>query len=140
MRKDACIPGTPVRRGLRLPLLALTVILTFLLGSAAAADTGRAAFAGPSAAKSASTQPAVKPSYDGGEEKAKRAAERGQPRRTVRTSVGIPHHTGRPLPPFSGGGSPLHAFPAASVPAAGSSTKAASRPLELPVLHCVFRC
>ncbi|MFI5520799.1 hypothetical protein [Streptomyces platensis] len=131
--------GTPVPRRFRTPLLAVMVILTFLMGSAADPDMDRATFSGPPGAKSASALPAGKPSYDSTEEKTKRAAERGQPRRTVRTAAGVPHHTGRPLPPLSGVAVP-HTLPASGTPKAGSTTKAASRPVELPLLHCVFRC
>ncbi|MFE1173905.1 hypothetical protein [Streptomyces sp. NPDC058773] len=140
VRKDTCIPGAPVQHGFRTPLLALLVILAFVLGGASAPDPDRPANAGRSAVKAVSAQPAVKPSYSTTEEKTKRAAERGQPRRTVRTAVGTPHHTGRPLPPFSGGGPAPHTTPASGGPTAGSSTKAASRPVEIPLLHCVFRC
>jgi len=131
--------GTTVLRRFRTPLLALMVILTFLLGSTADPDMDRATFSGAPASNSASALPAVKPSYDTTEEKSKRAAERGQPRRTVRTAAGVPHHTGRPLPPLSGITAP-HALPASGHPTAGSTTKAASRPAEIPLLHCVFRC
>ncbi|MFD5394744.1 hypothetical protein ACFWJW_11020 [Streptomyces sp. NPDC127097] len=131
--------GTPVPRRFRAPLLAVMVILTFLLGSAADPDMDRATFSGPPGTKSASALPAAKPSYDSTEEKTKRAAERGQPRRTVRTAVGVPHHTGRPLPPLYSAAAP-DTVPASGAPKAGSTTKAASRPVEIPLLHCVFRC
>ncbi|MER7288889.1 hypothetical protein ABT387_24575, partial [Streptomyces lydicus] len=63
----------------------------------------------------------------------------GQPRGTARTSVGVPRHTGRPLPPH---GVQDAAFPADGPegPAPHRSTRAASRPAALSVLHCVFRC
>ncbi|MEW9518044.1 hypothetical protein [Streptomyces tubercidicus] len=132
--------GTPVLRRFRMPLFALMVILAFLLGSAADPDMDRATFSGPPGTRSASALPAAKPSYGSAEEKSKRAAERGQPRRTVRTAAGVPHHTGRPLPPLSNGPTVPHTLPASGRPLAGSSTKAASRPVEIPLLHCVFRC
>ncbi|MCF3142631.1 hypothetical protein [Streptomyces platensis] len=130
--------GATVLRRFRTPLLALMVILTFLLGSTADPDMDRATFSGVPVSKSASALPAVKPSYDTTEEKSKRAAERGQPRR-VRTATGVPHHTGRPLPPLSGIAAP-HTLPASGHPTAGSTTKAAPKPVEIPLLHCVFRC
>lgn len=140
MRKDTCVAGIPVLRLCRMSLTALLVVAAFLLGGGAAAPgAAKTAFSASSAAKSASTS-AVKPGYESEEEKAKREAERGQPRRTARTSVGVPQHTGRPLPPFSAGALTPVATTASGDPAAGSSTKAASRRAGLTVLHCVFRC
>ncbi|MDC7340355.1 hypothetical protein PQR15_32780 [Streptomyces lydicus] len=83
--------------------------------------------------------PAAKPGNDPDEEKSKREAEHGQPRGTARRSVGVPRHTGRPLPPYDVQGS---TFPADGPegPTTHRSTRAASRPAALPVLHCVFRC
>ncbi|MFG2831427.1 hypothetical protein ACGFWI_28825 [Streptomyces sp. NPDC048434] len=141
MRKDSCVPGITVLRLCRMSLTALLVVLAFLLGGVATAPgAAKAAFTASSAAKSASAPPAAKPGYDTNEEKTKREAERGQPRRTARTSVGVPQHTGRPLPPFSAGAVAPAGTQASGVPSAGSSTKAASRPAGIPVLHCVFRC
>lgn len=141
MRKDTSAAGISVLRLCRMSLTALLVVLAFLLsGAASAPGAAKAAFTTPSAAKSAGAAPAVKPGYDGTEEKSKRESERGQPRRTARTSVGVPQHTGRPLPPFGAGTVGLVATAASGAPAAGSSTKAASRPAALSVLHCVFRC
>ncbi|MFF8787930.1 hypothetical protein [Streptomyces sp. NPDC015125] len=140
MRKDTCVAGIPVLRLCRMSLTALLVVAAFLLGGAAAAPgAAKTAFTTPSAAKSAST-PAVKPGDDSKEEKAKREPERGQPRRTARTSVGVPQHAGRPLPPFSAGAVAPIATTDSGAPAAGSSTKAVSRGAGLTVLHCVFRC
>ncbi len=141
MRRDTSATGISVPRLCRMSATALLVVLAFLLsGAASAPGAARAAFTAPSAAKSASAAPSAKCGGDGNEEKTKREAERGQPRRTARTSVGVPQHTGRPLPPFSAGAVSPAAAPAAGKPAAGSSTKAASRPAALSVLHCVFRC
>ncbi|MGY5127637.1 hypothetical protein [Streptomyces nigrescens] len=141
MRKDTCIPGIPVQRRFRTPLFSLMVILGFLLGGLTAAPHGaRAAFATAPAAESVRTTPVVKPTYGSTKEKAKGKAERGQPRRTVRTSVGNPHHIGRPLSPVSGAGVTSDATPTPGDPTPGSTTKAASRPDSIPVLHCVFRC
>ncbi|MFJ4526899.1 MULTISPECIES: hypothetical protein [Streptomyces] len=137
MRKDTCTPGIPVQRRFRTPLFSLMVILAFLLGGMTSSPNGpQATFA----AESARTAPAVKPTYNSAEEKTKGKAERGQPRRTVRTSVGNPHHIGRPLSPVSGAGVASDAAPAPGDPTPGSTTKAASRPDSIPVLHCVFRC
>ncbi len=141
MRRDTSATGISVPRLCRMSATALLVVLAFLLsGAASAPGAARAAFTAPSAAKSASAAPAATCGCDGNEEKTKREAERGQPRRTARTSVGVPQHSGRPLPPFSAGAVAPTAAPAAGSPAAGSSTKAASRPTALSVLHCVFRC
>lgn len=140
MRKDTGAPrGSPPSRPHRIPL-AVLMILTFLLGALASAPSARAdAPAGPAKA-SAGLPPAVKSGCDGSEKKAKREAERGQPRRTARTSVGVPHHTGRQLPPWRGG--PVAPFTAltSGAAASGSSAKAAARSAQLPVLHCVFLC
>ncbi|WP_411138890.1 hypothetical protein [Streptomyces sp. C10] len=137
MRKDTCTPGIPVQRRFRTPLFSLMVILAFLVGGMASAPNApQATFA----AESVRTTPAVKPAYNSAEEKTKGKAERGQPRRTVRTSVGNPHHIGRPLSPVSGAGVTSDAAPAPADPTPGSTTKAASRPDSIPVLHCVFRC
>ncbi|MFI0715888.1 hypothetical protein ACH4SK_35795 [Streptomyces inhibens] len=135
MRKDTGIPGIPLPRRFRTLLTALVVVLAFLLGGVGpAAGAAATAFAAP-AAKSAG----AKPSSDNNEEKTKREAERGQPRGAARTSAGVPHHPGRPLPPYTNGPPAPHAATASGGPSAGSSTKAA-RPVSLPVLHCVFRC
>lgn len=140
MRKDAGIPGIPELRLLRALLTTLVFVLAFLLGGAAKAANATAALAAHTAAKSANTPPGTKPSYDTDEEKTKRESERGQPRSTPRTSIGVPRYTGgRPLSSYRAG-----AFDTSTVPdgrpSADSSTKAASRPVQLPVLHCVFRC
>jgi len=141
MRRDTSAAGISVPRLCRMSMTALLVVLAFLLsGAASAPGAAKAAFTAPSAAKSASAPPAAKCGCDGSEEKSKREAERGQPRRTARTSVGVPQHPGRPLPPFHAGTVAPVAAPASGSPAAGSSTKAASRPAALSVLHCVFRC
>ncbi|MGW7574417.1 hypothetical protein [Streptomyces sp. NPDC054765] len=141
MRKDTCVPRIPVLRLCRTSLAALIVTLAFLLGGAATATgAAKAAFSVPSSAKSVSAPPAAKPDNDTSEEKAKREAERGQPRRTARTSVGIPQHTGRPHPPCSGSTTAPDTTAPSRAPAPGSRAKAASRPAALPVLHCVFRC
>lgn len=140
MRKDTGIPGIPELRVFRALLTTLVFLLTFLLGGAATAANATTALAAHAATKSAGTPPATKPSYDTKEEKTKRESERGQARGTARTSVGVPRHTGgRPQSAYRDG-----ALDASTVsdgrPSAGSSTKAASRPVQLPVLHCVFRC
>ncbi|MGW7022914.1 hypothetical protein ACWGGS_26730 [Streptomyces decoyicus] len=141
MRKDTCIPGIPALRLCRTSLTALMVVLGFLLGGAATASgAAKSAFTAPSPVKSASAPPAAEPDHDGTEKKAKREAERGQPRRTARLTVGIPQHIGRPLPPFGEGVKLPVAAMSSGVPSAGSTTKAASRPAEIPLLHCVFRC
>ncbi|MGX1976052.1 hypothetical protein [Streptomyces kronopolitis] len=141
MRKDTGAPrGSPTPRPHRIPL-AVLLILAFLLGALASAP-GAAAHAptGSPATTAAGLPPAVKSGYDGSEKKAKREAERGQPRRTARTSFGVPHHTGRQLPPWRGG--PVAPFTTLTSGAAvpGSSAKAAGRSVQLPVLHCVFLC
>ncbi|QIK10293.1 hypothetical protein SLV14_007127 [Streptomyces sp. Je 1-4] len=137
MRKDTCTPGIPVQRRFRTPLFSLMVILAFLVGGMTSApNRPQATFA----AESVRSTPAVKPTYSSAEEKTKGKVERGQPRRTVRTSVGNPHHIGRPLSPVSGAGVTSDAAPAPGDPTPGSTTKAASRPDSIPVLHCVFRC
>ncbi|MFI0908273.1 hypothetical protein ACH4TE_32880 [Streptomyces sioyaensis] len=142
MRKDTGIPGSaPALRPRRLPLTALMVILTFLLGTLAAAPGAAAhAPAGPVATTSAAAQPAVKPGYGHTQKKTKYETERGQPRRTARASAGVPHHTGRQLPPGQGGPmAPPLDLPSGTA-AAGNSTKAAGRTVQLPVLHCAFLC
>ncbi|MEU8785087.1 hypothetical protein [Streptomyces sp. NPDC048637] len=124
-----------------MPLFSLMVILAFLLGGMKATPDGaRATFATAPAAESVHSTPAVKPSYGSTKEKSKGKAERGQPRRTVRTSVGNPHHSGRPLSTLSGTGLVSATTPVSGDPTPGSTTKAASRPDSIPVLHCVFRC
>lgn len=137
MRKDT---GTPPPRPRRIPL-AVLMILAFLLGALASAPGAAAdAPAGPLARMSAGIPPAVKPGYDSTQKKTKREAERGQPRRTARTSAGVPHHTGRQLPPWGGGPvAPFTALPSGAA-APGSSAKAAGRSVQLPILHCVFLC
>ncbi|MER6310508.1 hypothetical protein ACWCXK_18160 [Streptomyces sp. NPDC001739] len=139
MRKDRGTPGIPVRGLLRVPLLAVAVVLAFLLGAAAAGAGATATFTAP-AAKPAGAPPAVKPGSDSDEEKTKRDAERGAPRGTARSSVGVPRHAGRPLPPSGPDGPALPSADGSHGPAAGTSTRAASRPAPFPVLHCVFRC
>ncbi|MEU9122611.1 hypothetical protein AB0C96_22570 [Streptomyces sp. NPDC048506] len=135
MRKDT---GTAVPRLWRTLLTVLSVVLALLLGGAATAANASSALAAPSSTKSAGTPPATKPSYDSKEEKTKREVERGQPRGAART-LRTPRHTGRAQPPYHRHAAP-DATTASGRPAAGSSTKAASRPTQLPVLHCVFRC
>ncbi|MFI9358300.1 hypothetical protein ACWGQL_27465 [Streptomyces lydicus] len=139
MRKDIGTAGTALLRRCRVPLLAVGIVLAFLLGAAATGASATAAFAAPAAAKPAGAPPAAKPGNDPNEEKTKREAERGQLRGTARTSVGVPRHTGRPLPPYAVQNA---AFPADGPegPVTNRSTRAASRPAALPVLHCVFRC
>ncbi|MFI9257546.1 hypothetical protein ACIGT4_07450 [Streptomyces sioyaensis] len=142
MRKDTGISGgAPSLRPRRLPLTALMVILTFLLGTLAMAP-GAVAHepAGPFATTSAGARPALKPGYGHTEKKTKYETERGQPRRTARASAGVPHHTGRQLPPREGGPmAPPLPLPSGTA-AAGNSTKAAGRTVQLPVLHCAFLC
>ncbi|MEU5475335.1 hypothetical protein [Streptomyces lydicus] len=139
MRKDIGTAGTSLLRRCRVPLLAVGIVLAFLLGAAATGASATTAFAAPAAAKPAGAPPAAKPGNDPDEEKSKREAEHGQPRGTARRSVGVPRHTGRPLPPYDVQGS---TFPADGPegPTTHRSTRAASRPAALPVLHCVFRC
>ncbi|WP_433854799.1 hypothetical protein [Streptomyces kronopolitis] len=141
MRKDTGAPrGSPPSRPHRVPL-AVLMILAFLLGALASAPGAAAdAPAGAPATRSAGLPPAVKSGYDGSEKKAKREAERGQPRRTARSSVGVPLHTGRQLPPRHGGPVAPCAALASGAAAPGSSAKAAVRSVPLPVLHCVFLC
>ncbi|WP_432002974.1 hypothetical protein [Streptomyces sioyaensis] len=142
MRKDTGIAGdAPSSRPHRLPLTALMVILTFLLGTLAMApDASAHTPAGPFAMTSAGIRPAVKPNYRHTEKKTKYETGRGQPRRTARASGGGPHPSGRQLPPWRDGSmAPPLACPSATA-AAGNSTKAAGRTVQLPVLHCVFLC
>ncbi|WP_329393426.1 hypothetical protein OHA45_05055 [Streptomyces lydicus] len=139
MRKDIGTAGTSLLRRCRVPLLAVGIVLAFLLGAAATGASVTTTFAAPAAAKPAGAPPAAKPGNDPNEEKNKREAERGQPRGTARSSVGVPRHAGRPLPPY---GVQKASFPADGPegPAPHRSTRAASRPAALSVLHCVFRC
>ncbi|MEU5208455.1 hypothetical protein [Streptomyces sp. NPDC020742] len=139
MRKDLCIAGTPLPRLCRILLPVVGVVLAFLLGAVASGATATSAFAASAAPKPAGAPPAVKPGDDKNEEKSKREAERGQPRSTARASVDVPRRTGRPLPPY-GTHDTIHRSRASEGAPAGHSSKAASRPERLPVLHCVFRC
>ncbi|WP_407554538.1 hypothetical protein QOM21_32280 [Streptomyces sp. Pv4-95] len=140
MRKDNGAPGIPVIRLCRIPLTALLVILTFLLGSAATAPAAAApAVPAGAALKPSGAAQAPDESSDSSEDSVDREAERGQPRRVARNSVGIPQHTGRLLPPCRTDPTSVPA-PAAGRPPVDGWDTSALRPLELPVLHCVFRC
>ncbi|MER6050176.1 hypothetical protein ABT168_22475 [Streptomyces sp. NPDC001793] len=137
MRKDTGIPGRRPRIPAlcRLPLIALAVVLTFLLGAAApasAAGCGRPA----SPAAGSAGSPAAANANSEEEKHSKRETERGRPRRTTPAAEGLPA-TRRALPPSLGGtagdGTP------GRIPA-GRGASPADRPAQLPVLHCVFRC
>ncbi|MFF4607740.1 hypothetical protein ACFY12_34005 [Streptomyces sp. NPDC001339] len=134
MRKGT---GIPAPRLWRTMLTVLAVALTLLLGGTATAAGANAAL---SAAKSSHSLPATKPSYDSKEEKTKREkrdSERGQPRGGARTvgSCGSDAPAQRPSRT-----EPPDAATASGHPAAGSIPRAESRPAQLPILHCVFRC
>ncbi|TJZ58910.1 hypothetical protein FCH28_01775 [Streptomyces piniterrae] len=140
MRKDSNgTPSRPLARLCRIPLTLLALLLAFLLGGTATAPDAL-----PTAAlKKTGGQASVSVAYEADEEdhsktknkSDKRDSKRGQPRRTARSAPGAPQRIGRLLPPNRRDIAPAPAHPSAGRPAA-----AASRPLEIPVLHCVFRC
>ncbi|MFI6770823.1 hypothetical protein [Streptomyces sp. NPDC050355] len=136
-RKGTGIRRTPALRACRFPLAVLAVILAVLLGGASTAASA-SALAIAKAGQPAGTKSA-QPAGDTNEEKTKRENERGKARGSAHTTVGVPRHGGRPLP--HGDVHRLRHGAEETDPApAHSSTKAASRPERLPVLHCVFRC
>ncbi|MFG2288464.1 hypothetical protein ACGFOU_20655 [Streptomyces sp. NPDC048595] len=136
-RKGTGIPCTPALRACRFPLAVLAVILAVLLGGASTA-AGVTALATTKAGQPAGTKSA-QPAGDTNEEKTKRENERGKARGSAHTSIGVPRHGGRPLPHGNVDRLRHGAEETDPVPA-HRSTKAASRPERLPVLHCVFRC
>ncbi|MFJ5588450.1 hypothetical protein ACIQCG_01710 [Streptomyces noursei] len=138
MRKDTGISGArpPMAAWCRLPLTALLVVLTFLLGAAAPACA--AATARPAASASGATGKSAAANSSSEEEKhSKRESERSRPRRMAPAAEGLPPAR-RPLPPHlsgvAGDDGATGRAPTADRDAA------ASRPSELPLLHCVFRC
>ncbi|GAA2653679.1 hypothetical protein [Streptomyces lunalinharesii] len=137
MRKDTGIPGA--RPGTaawcRLSLTAVLVVLTFLLGAAAPACA--LASARPAAASGATSKPAAASANSEEEKHSKRESERSRPRRLAPAAEGVPPDR-RPLPPHLSG--PDGGEGATGRVPAGDPAAAASRPSELPLLHCVFRC
>ncbi|MYT33990.1 MULTISPECIES: hypothetical protein [unclassified Streptomyces] len=137
MRKDTGIPGRRPRIPAlcRLPLLALAVVLTLLLGAVAPAYAAGSTRPATTAAGSTGS-PAAANANSEEEKHSKRETERGRPRRPAPTAEGFPA-TRRPLPPSLGGaaddGTP------GRIPATRGAP-APPRPSQLPVLHCVFRC
>ncbi|MFJ8675239.1 hypothetical protein [Streptomyces sp. NPDC093589] len=144
MRKDDGAPGISLIRLFRVPLTALAVILAFLLGGASTLPDAAAAAAqsspGSAALRPVGPSPAVNATYKKTKDTSEREAERGQHRRTSRTTVGVPQHPGRLLPPCrSDVTTPMPAaLPGAY--SAGESTTSVARPERIPLLHCVFRC
>lgn len=137
-RKGTGIPRIPALRGCRLLLAVLAVILAFLLGGASTAASVPALVAA-AGAQPAGTKSSAQPAGDKNEEKTKRENERGKARGSAHTTLGTHRHGGRPLP--YGNVDRLRHGAADCAPApAHSSTKTASRPERLPILHCVFRC
>ncbi|MFE6686767.1 hypothetical protein ACFVFQ_09855 [Streptomyces sp. NPDC057743] len=137
MRKDTGKPGIRPRipAACRLPLTALVVVLTFLLGAAAPACAARSA---PPAAAAPGAKTASAANTNSEEEKhSKRETERSRPRRLTPAAEGVPA-TRRPLPPCLSGASGDDGTPARS--AAAPDDPRAARPAQLPLLHCVFRC
>ncbi|PNE41039.1 MULTISPECIES: hypothetical protein [Streptomyces] len=137
MRKDTGIPGRRPRIPAlcRLPLTALAVVLTFLLGAAApayAAKPARPAVCAPGK----SGAPAAASTNSEEEKHSKRETERSRPRRlTPAAEESAP--TRRPLPPqLTGAGEGT----ATGHNPATDSAPASPRPTRLPLLHCVFRC
>ncbi|MEU9117671.1 hypothetical protein AB0D04_39555 [Streptomyces sp. NPDC048483] len=138
----AVVPGISLRRLCRLPLTLLMAVFACVLAAAAATpESSTPALPAAVALKSTGSVPVVDATGDGDGDCTELEAERGQPRRVTRTSAGIPQCTGRPLPPCRT--DPTSAPVVASGPPAGrcsTPAAAASRPSQLPVLHCAFRC
>lgn len=141
MRKSHGAPGIPVARLCRIPLTVIALLLALVLGGTAmAADALPAAALKSASLKTAGGPPTVAPAADADEEdhsksSEKREGKRGQPRQAARTALGAPRSVGRPLPAERSGSAP-----ASTPPSVPRSDAAASRPLQLPLLHCVFRC
>ncbi|MFF4955232.1 hypothetical protein ACWC2K_26485 [Streptomyces chattanoogensis] len=143
MRKNHGAPGIPVARLCRVPLTVIALLLTLLLGGTAMVPDALPAAAlksaalktagGPSAVTLASDADADEEDHSKSSEK--REGKRGQPRHAARTALGAPRSVVRPLPAERSDSAPASAPP--SVP---RSAAAPSRPLQLPLLHCVFRC
>ncbi|WP_438489271.1 hypothetical protein [Streptomyces sp. S186] len=138
MRKDTGIPGRRPRIPAlcRLPLLALAVVLTLLLGAAAPAYSACSARPAAAATGSAGSPAAANANSEEEEKHSKRETERGRPRRTAPAAQGFPA-TRRPLPPSPGGAADDGTR--GRIPATRGAP-APPRPDRLPVLHCVFRC
>ncbi|MFF2807422.1 hypothetical protein ACFVT2_09580 [Streptomyces sp. NPDC058000] len=138
MRKDTGIPGARPRIPTlcRLPLTALVVVLTFLLGAAAPACAVKSARPAASASKTAGA-PAAANSSSEEEKHPKRETERSRPRRLTPATEGVPP-TRRPLPPHLSGATGDDEAPGRV--SATDGAPEAPRPAQLPVLHCVFRC
>ncbi|MFK0290243.1 hypothetical protein ACIQU6_07130 [Streptomyces sp. NPDC090442] len=137
MRKDTGKPGIRPRipAPCRLPLTALVVVLTFLLGAAAPAYAVRSA---PPASATPGSNTASAASSNSEEEKhSKRETERSRPRRMPPAAEGVPA-TRRPLPPCLSGAAGDEATPAR--PTTAADAPRAARPAQLPLLHCIFRC
>ncbi|MFI9048590.1 hypothetical protein [Streptomyces sp. NPDC053427] len=136
------VPGISLRRLCRIPLaLVVAVLACVLAGATAAPETPTPALPAALALKSAGAAPVVGDSEDGSGDCAEPEGERGQPRRAARTSVGVPQRTGRPLPPCRTDPTSAPAVaPGAPQGRGPAPAAAASRPSELPVLHCIFRC
>ncbi|MEV0371323.1 hypothetical protein AB0I10_16065 [Streptomyces sp. NPDC050636] len=141
MRKNNGTQGIAGARLCRIPLTVLALLLAFLLGGTAMAPDALPAVALKSAAlKTTGGPPSVSAAYDADEEdhsrsSDKREGRRAQPRCTARTALGAPQSIGRLLYADRG-----DIEPSSAPPSARRSAAAASRPLQLPVLHCVFRC
>ncbi|UQA96966.1 hypothetical protein [Streptomyces halobius] len=132
MNGRRAVPATRLRR---VPLIALTVFLAFLLGGAATTPDALPA----AALKTSGGPPPVSAFHDADEEdhkksNEKREGKRGQLRRAARSTLGAPQLIGRRLPPERDD------LPPGSAPPSPGPAAAASRPLQLPLLHCVFRC
>ncbi|WP_274917472.1 hypothetical protein [Streptomyces sp. WZ-12] len=136
MRKDTGKPGIRPRipAPCRLPLTALVVVLTFLLGAAAPAYAARSA--PPATAAPGSSSAAAANSNSEEEKHSQRETERSRPRRMPPAAEGVPA-TRRPLPPCRSGAAGEGAPPARSTAA---DAPRAARPTQLPLMHCVFRC
>ncbi|KIZ16281.1 hypothetical protein [Streptomyces natalensis] len=131
-----------LRRMSRVPLAAFVAALAFILAGAATAPA-LAAPAPPAAmgAESAKAAPVADSDADTGGDCDGMEDERGGPWRAARTAVGVPQHSGRPLPPCRTDPTSAPAVVTGPVPDGRTARAAASAgPLELPVLHCVFRC
>lgn len=141
MRKNNGTPGIAGASLCRVPLAVVALVLAFLLGGAAMAPDALPAAALKSAAlKTAGGPPSVSAAYDADEEdhnksNDKRQGKRGQLRRAASSTFGASQSIGRLVPADRS-----DTDPATAPPSARRSAAAASRPLQLPVLHCVFRC
>ncbi|ARF54005.1 hypothetical protein B1H19_07220 [Streptomyces gilvosporeus] len=126
----------------RVPLAAFVAALAFVLAGTATAPA-MAVPAPPAAvgAESAKAAAVADSDEDTGGDCDGIEDEHGGPWRAARTAVGVPQHSGRPLPPCRTDPTSAPTVVTGPAPDGGTARAAASSgPLELPVLHCVFRC